>query len=534
MNSAIAVNLRRVLPSFGTKLIAGAGVLVLTIGALAVSLYISTERYQYHLERSVSANKVLSSFQAVSDHTYRKLNAVGQIVATSFVGDVDERLANEKILWAALTQTQHNLEAENALDEQPDFAEKLERLAQIEAIVERIIQGGATIRQAVESGEPQAAQDELARLQSQEIAGRFNNLIDEAIAIERVIVESTQADAISLGEFIARFLPTAIVITLVLGTLVAVVISRSLRMSLAQLQDAAEAFTSGNLEHRLVDLPDQEFSRLAEAFNRMAAELSARRTEARQSQASLERQVAERTQELSHTLGQLRNADATRRRFLADISHELRTPLTLIQGEAEMVMRGSGKTAEEYCEALTRVRDQAVHTNRLVKDLLLMARAEEGNLLMEHKSVELLELIKEVCADFRSALSKKQLRMIQELPEQCVFTKGDPSRLRQVFAILIDNAIRYSDVQQVLSIQLTRRGDHATFEVRDRGAVLSEHDLPKVFDRFYRGGEAADKTEGSGLGLPVARAIVEAHEGSIELQREPDGITAIVRLRVHD
>ncbi len=530
----MVMSLKRILPSFGIKLISGAGVLVLTIAALAISLYVSTEQYQYHLQRSVNANKVLSSFQAISDHTYRKLNAVGQIVATRYVGDVEERLANEKLLWAALTETQRNLEVENALDGQPDFAEKLARLSQIESIVERIIQGGATIRQGVEAGDLQAAQEELAKLQSQEVAGRFNRLIDEAIAIERVIVESTQADAIALSEFIGRFLPTAILITLVLGTLAAVVISRSLRMSLSKLQDAAEAFTSGDLEHRLVDLPDLEFSRLADAFNRMAAELSARRTEARQSQASLERQVAERTQELSHTLGQLRNADAARRRFLADISHELRTPLTLIQGEAEMVMRGSDKSSEEYCEALTRVRDQAIHTNRLVKDLLLIARAEEGNLLMEHKSVELLELIRDVCADFRSALSKKELAMTQDLPRQCTFTRGDPGRLRQVFAILIDNAIRYSDTRQELSIKLARQGSHAVFEVRDRGAVLSEGDLPKVFDRFYRGDETSDRTEGSGLGLPVAKAIVEAHEGSIELKREADGMTALVRLPVHD
>lgn len=516
--------------SFRGKLFVAGGVLMLTIGALATLVYVSTDRYQYHLERGVIANQVLSGFQSISDHTYRKLNAVGQIVATDDVGNVEARLANERRLWTALAETQADLEREEAFESKTDISTKLERLRRIESIVERIIDGGAEIRSAIEANDRGRAQAELERLQSADIAGRFNDLIDEALAAERAIVTATQSEAIALSEAIDRFLPIAILVTLLIGSFVATAIFKSLRLSLTQLRAAADAYTSGNLEHRSFDLPDVEFNQLADAFNRMAVELAARRTEARQSQQDLEREVAERTLELSETLQRLENADASRRRFLADISHELRTPLTLIQGEADMVMRGDDKAPVEYREALTRVRDQAIQTTHLVKDLLLVARAEEGNLNMERRTLELSSLVTEVNNDFRSAVLKKQLRLTTDLPDSEVFVSGDPFRLRQVLGIVMDNAIRYSTVGEAVSLRLLIDGRSAKVSVRNRGTRLDEDEVNNVFDRFYRGNEAARSSDGSGLGLPVAKAIVDAHGGSISLHPENDGVTVVVRL----
>ncbi|MDJ0917402.1 MAG: HAMP domain-containing sensor histidine kinase [Woeseiaceae bacterium] len=516
--------------SFRGKLFVAGGVLMLTIGALATLVYVSTERYQYHLERSVIANQVLSGFQSISDHTYRKLNAVGQIVATGDVGDVDARLANERQLATALATTRGDLETERSFESEADMSAKLDRLNRIEAIVERIIDGGAEIRAAVESSDRLRARAELESLQGGEIAGRFNDLIDEALAAERTIVTATQADAIALSEAIDRFLPVAILVTILIGSFVATAIFKSLRLSLTQLRAAADAYTAGDLEHRSFHLPDVEFDQLGAAFNRMAVELAARRSEARQSQQDLEREVQQRTQELSQTLKRLENADASRRRFLADISHELRTPLTLIQGEAEMVMRGAEKAPDEYREALIRVRDQAIHTTHLVKDLLLVARAEEGNLNMERRTLDFAELVRDVNSDFRSAALKKKLSLLTDLPEQPVLVSGDPFRLRQVLGIVMDNAIRYSNDGQDVSFRLVNNGRSAQASVRNRGARLDKDEVNNVFDRFFRGNEAARSSDGSGLGLPVAKAIVEAHGGTISLQGEDEGVTAIIQL----
>lgn len=516
--------------SLRTKIVVAGVVLMCVIAALAMLLYVSASQYEYHLERNTVAHRVLSGFQSISDHAYRKLNAMGQIGSQGAVDDVNARVENERQLWSALSTTRQFLADEFEIDADPSHHTKVERLDEIEDIVEKIIAGGAAIRDAVRNSDGPRVQSELTNLRSQAIAGKFNRLIDEAIVEERAVVESTRAAATRLSAFINSALPAAILLTLAVGLIAMVTISRSLTRSFSDLRIAADAYTSGNLEHRSEALRDPEFAQLGDAFNRMAEELGARRQEAEHSQVFLEGQVQQRTQELAKTLEKLETVDATRRRFLAEISHELRTPLTLIQGEAEMVLRGQDKEVSSYKEALVRVREQTVHTAHLVKDLLLVARAEEGNLRIEKSNLDVAELLNEVCIDFRSAASKRNLEIIcaPTCGNHCV--DADRNRLRQVFAILLDNAIRYSDERENVLIETFIDEGVLGVTIANRGVGLSEAEASQVFDRFYRSDRAAHRSDGSGLGLPVAKAIVEAHAGQIRLQTRDDRVVAEVRL----
>lgn len=500
----------------GKMLVAGT-ILVGVIVALAGLLYSSASQYEYHLQRINLAHSVLSGFQSISDHAYRKLNAMGQIGAQGHVDNVEARVENERQLWAAVSSTRALLDQEARLAPDPSSDGKVARLLRIEQIVEQIIEGGATIRDAVSNGNTEVIAPALANLRSPDIAGQFNRFIDEAIAEERAVVQASRAEATRLSRFINSALPGAILITLIVGLIATVTISRSLTRSLSGLKEAADAYTSGDLEHRSVAFPDTEFRQLGEAFNRMAEELAARRSEAERSQEFLEREVVERTQELAHTLKQLELVDAKRRQFLADISHEIRTPLTLIQGEADMVMRGAEKSSEQYREAISRIREQAGQTTRLVKDLLLVARSEEGNLHLESKPVQILNLIEEVCLDFRSSTLKHELTIEQAHSVTEAHVQGDADRLRQVFAILLDNAIRYSDQGSIIRIESLVADSCVEVFVKNSGSGLAPNDAGRVFDRFFRGDNASKRSEGSGLGLPVAKAIVEAHQGEISL-----------------
>ncbi len=516
--------------SFRAKLMAVAGVLLVVIVLMAAMFYYSTQRYQYHLESSTAANRVLVSYQAVSDHTYRKLNAVGEIVDLNDVGDVTARQANERLLWDAVYQVRESLQAKDLIVPE-SMSGRVDHLGRIESLTERIIQSGATIRDAIQSGDRIAAQQELRVLRSDAVAGQFNQLIDEALAQERAVVASTQQAAIELGRSITRVLPIAIGVILLFGSLVGVWMSRSLTRSVQTLEEAANRYSSGDLEYRSPMLAETEFAKLGSAFNHMAEELAARRRESERSQESLEAQVAERTRELEHTLGQLELADAGRRRLLADISHELRTPLTIIQGEADMALRGPEKTSSTYQDALQRVRDQVKHTTRLVKDLLFVARTEEGNARLEVRSVALTQLLRDVCADFRSTAAKKQLTIEERYLVPDCTVAGDEGRLRQVFAILIDNAIRYSYEGAPITLTMSDSGERIRISIENSGIGLSEEEAVKAFDRFYRGESATAETEGTGLGLPVAKAIIDAHKGEISLIGVPDsGATAIVEL----
>lgn len=382
---------------FAAKPALVAGSLLAVIMVLAGVFYFSVERYQYHLERSELAHRVLLSYLAVSNHTYRKLNAMGEIVMHGEVDDVEERFANEQSLRDSLTLVRRNIASEVAHARDVEEGGDLDHLVEIERIGERIIRGSAAIREAVKEGDLARARRELSVLRSEPVAGQFSELINDALQEERRDAAATEAQALALGKVVVSVLPTTTVLVLAFGLLVISLFSRGFSRSINVLKHAAAAYASGDLDYRAVPLQEREFSRLGDAVNHMAEALAARREAADRSQASLETEVRERTRELEEINAELEESDRIRRQLLADVSHELRTPLTVIQGESEMALRGDIKSADEYQDALSRVREQALHTTRLVEDILFVARAEEGKVRIERRSVAISKLLGEVC-----------------------------------------------------------------------------------------------------------------------------------------
>ncbi len=518
---------------FKVKLVVAVTSLLGWLIVLASLFYVSAQQYQYHLERKKLAYGVLSSYQSVSDHTYRKLNAMGEIVAHGTIDDVQARSDNEQLLRNALRGVRQGIASEVAFVRDENEAEELEHLIAIERLTERIIRGSAVIRKAVQQGDRAGAQRELSVLRSKVVAGAFSDLIDEAIEEEREEVAETQVRAEALGRYIETVLPLAIGLVVVVGLLLTTLVARSLSRSIAALDGAAKAYASGDLDHRIDALPEQEFSQLGQAFNRMAMELSTRREAAQQSQESLEALVQARTQELEASNERLETADRSRRQLLTDISHELRTPLTVIQGESEMALRGKTKEIPEYQEAIERIREQAVHTTRLVEDLLFVARAEEGKARIEKRPVAVAGVLRGVCADFRAVAEKKRIEIKETHTAEHLVVFGDAGRLRQVFTILLDNAVRYSHVEGAVFVAISSDGQIAEVTVTDQGIGLTEEEARRAFSRFYRGDNAERHAAGTGLGLPVAKAIVEAHEGRIGLSGKPgEGAKATVHLPI--
>ncbi|TQV70538.1 HAMP domain-containing histidine kinase [Exilibacterium tricleocarpae] len=516
---------------FKTKLMLAAGSLLTFIVVLACIFYYSTARYHYHLERTELANSVLSSYLAVSNHTYRKLNSMGEIVARGEVDDMEARDENQRSLRDALSKVRRNIAAEVAYVRNEKEDEELDHLVKIERLSEHIILGSDEIKQAIQMGDRERAQRELSMLRSDSVAGKFNDLIDQALAEEQRETAATQAEANRLGELIMITLPITTALILGVVMVLLTLVSRGVTHSIEALSEAAQAYTSGDLDYRIPSLPEREFFSLGRAFNKMAEELAARRGAAQQSRQSLEALIENRTKELQASNAQLENLDRSRRQLLADISHELRTPLTVIQGESEMALRGAPKSIDEYQDTLNRVRDQAVHTTRLVEDLLFVARAENGNARIEKKSVAIASLLRDVCMDFRSIAEKKRIEILDSYIDDKIVVYGDAGRLRQVFAILIDNAIRYSHTGGSISVDLSLAEDSVRLSVKDEGIGMTEEDARQAFHRFYRGDNAERHAQGTGLGLPVAKAIIEAHAGSIALLGKPgDGAEAVVKL----
>lgn len=285
--------------------------------------------------------------------------------------------------------------------------------------------------------------------------------------------------------------------TLVVGWLIA---GRALRPVATLTETAGGIARSREFDRRVqVETRHDEMGKLAKTFNEMLASLE----EAYQAQ----------------------------KRFVADASHELRAPLTAIQGNLELLKRHPDKPPAEQREAVNEANREAGRLAHLVADLLALARADAGVSLRRQR----VELDRVLLDSFSAARHLACGQSIEIGALEPSLVEGDPDRLKELFLILLDNALRYTPDGGRITLELRRNGKAAEVTVRDTGVGIAPDDLPRVFERFYRADPArARDPGGTGLGLSIARWISEQHGGEIELKSEPgEGTTVTVRLPLH-
>lgn len=215
------------------------------------------------------------------------------------------------------------------------------------------------------------------------------------------------------------------------------------------------------------------------------------------------------------------------RQFVSDASHELRTPLAVLHGETELLLARQ-RTTEEY-ESATRVMDSELKKlTRIVDGLFTLSMADAGQLRIAPEPLYLEEVLEESCALAQPLANHKQIWIERELQRDILF-KGDATFLRQLFLIFLDNAIKYSPSGSRVLVTLTKKEDlRVCFQ--DEGIGIAKEHLGHVFERFFRAGPSTD-TQSGGLGLSIAQAIVQAHNGTIECMSEIGaGSTFTVRL----
>jgi len=210
------------------------------------------------------------------------------------------------------------------------------------------------------------------------------------------------------------------------------------------------------------------------------------------------------------------------RNFVADVSHELRTPLTTLRGNLGLLGRTPAIPTGEQTEILGDMVDESDRLIRLVNDLLQLARADAGRNL-KTEPVEIFPMLDETCRQARQLEPQRQIR----LQAADLSILGDPDAFKQVIMIILDNALKHSagDVQ----ISAVEKENIVEMRVQDAGEGISPRDLAHIFDRFYRG-ETASKSMGFGLGLPIAKALVEGQGGTIAMESE-QGKGSVVILR---
>jgi heavy metal sensor kinase len=233
-------------------------------------------------------------------------------------------------------------------------------------------------------------------------------------------------------------------------------------------------------------------------------------------------QTRDELQRLSETLNSmLERLEAAFRKitqFTTDASHELRTPIAVMRTRAELALRKT-RSADEYREALSQTHADLERTSDLVEKLMVLARTDHGAELLQFDTINLGEIVQEACNQGSILAESKQVEFREQISKLPVWVTGDAHALRQLFLVLIDNAVKYTPAFGYVEVAVSRENGSVLGIVRDSGIGISTEDLPHIFERFYRADKARSRESGGvGLGLSIGSWIAEAHGGVIEVQ----------------
>jgi signal transduction histidine kinase len=237
--------------------------------------------------------------------------------------------------------------------------------------------------------------------------------------------------------------------------------------------------------------------------------------------AVLDRQFAHMARQIEQQLHELKAGDALRRELIANVSHDLRTPLASMRGYLETVLLKGGRLAEDsrrqYLETACR---QCEHLEQLIAALFELSKLESGEVVPQREEFALSELLQDVALRFRLRAQQAGIELRTQLDPAGPRVHGDIALIERVLENLLDNALRHTSAGGRVSLEMIRDGRRIRVTVADTGSGIAAEDLPRVFDRFYRGGGQARGAR-SGLGLAIVRRIVELHAQTVSITSAP-------------
>lgn len=276
-------------------------------------------------------------------------------------------------------------------------------------------------------------------------------------------------------------------LTVLLAAGVALFLARTLLAPIRSIALATHRVASGDYAHRIVATSGDEIGGLARDFNRLA--LSLQRNE------------------------------QMRRAFMADVSHELRTPIAVLRAELEAIEDG---VRPLDAQGIRDLKQSVEVLAKLVTDLHELSLSDVGALAYRKTRLDVVPILRESLRNFEERLAERRILVDLSVPEAAAVVHADANRLRQLFANLLENTVRHADAGGRLRLACTLGAEAVEIDFEDSGPGVPDSDLPRLFERFYRGA-SAEGGDGSGLGLAISRNIVEAHGGTIEARRSRRG-----------
>jgi two-component system, OmpR family, sensor histidine kinase BaeS len=280
-------------------------------------------------------------------------------------------------------------------------------------------------------------------------------------------------------------------------------LSRTITKPLLSMKDATNKLAEGKYRQKIPSKGNDEVAQLSSAIQRLGE--------------------------------QLQFYEDNRNEFLSAVSHELRTPLTYIKGYSDVLSKGLVKNHEEEMEYLSIINKESKRVAFLVDDLFEMSKLQMGKFQLNKETGDINFIIKKVTETLRPAAEKKGIMLTISLQEQMAPIRMDVNRMEQVIYNLIENAIKYTDFGEV-TIHSSIQNHDVVIEIKDTGQGIPSQEILKIWDRFYRVEKSrARKTGGSGLGLYIAKQIVDSHDGEIKVNSiENKGSTFFIYLPMND
>lgn len=303
----------------------------------------------------------------------------------------------------------------------------------------------------------------------------------------RVNPEHAELERVFLAR-IRQSLWFAGLVTAAAGLLIAILFRRQVTRPLRRLDAATRRLAQGNLRERVRVESNDEFGRLAASFNDMAESLE--------------------------------TSEEVKKRMIADIAHELRTPLTAVRSALEGLRDG---LIEPSPATLAALHDKILLTTRLVRDLHQLALTDAGRLSIHPSPCEIKDLVDSIAETIGVQLEDVKVRLDQQIDSELPAVHADRQRIEQVLLNLLANAIRHTPEEGSISVSATRSDHEVLISVCDTGPGMNDADLIRAFDRFYRADQARGADGSAGLGLSIAKALVEAHGGRIWAENRPSG-----------
>lgn len=217
----------------------------------------------------------------------------------------------------------------------------------------------------------------------------------------------------------------------------------------------------------------------------------------------------------------IRKSWEQQQQFVSDASHEIRTPLAVIQSRTELLFQEPNATIEEKAVDISIISKEVRRLSKLVSSLLTLTRSDSNQVEVKKANFFLNELVAEIIEQYEDIAAFQEKSITSYVPEPITFF-GDQERMHQLLVILVDNALKFTDIGGKVHIICVKNASSTLLAVEDNGIGIPNEDIPKIFDRFYQVEKARTANEGSGLGLSIAKWIVEAHQGSFKVTSEPN------------